>query len=123
MGQTSFMLKQWFQKKPLLDQPSIDWLFECFDWFQAEFNQQVFLNETQLVQPTNAFFPGRESSVEGMATLIFTQTQAHACLKNWSCQVVPYNQFQMANVKPTKRLGGDFTPTKEQAANPLFIPY
>lgn len=77
-----------FKKKPLLDEPTIEWLFDVYAWALRNFDAGVFYNEIILVTPSNAHFPGRENNVHGMADLIFGQVKNHAGLGHWPCRLV-----------------------------------
>ena len=79
------------QKRQLLDDDSVQWLFESFAWALRNFDADVFYNETVLVIPSNDFFPGRENSVHGMASLIFEQVKGYAGLKHWPTLLLDYN--------------------------------
>ena len=80
-----------FKKKPCLDEPTTQWLFDVFAWAQRNYDADVFYNEIILVTPSNAHFPGRENSVHGMANLIFNQVRQHAGLSHWPCRLVDGN--------------------------------
>ncbi len=77
-----------FKRSPVLDEPSIEWLFEVYSWVLNNFGSDVFYNEVILVTPSNEHFPGRENSVEGMAQLIFDQVRNHAGLGHWPCRLI-----------------------------------
>ncbi len=77
-----------FKKSPVLDEPSITWLFETYRWALRNFGSDVFYDEVVLVTPSNKHFPGRENSVEGMAQLIFDQVRNHAGLSHWPCRLI-----------------------------------
>ncbi|MCF6281904.1 MAG: hypothetical protein L3J28_06775 [Candidatus Polarisedimenticolaceae bacterium] len=77
-----------FKKSPVLDEPSIEWLFEIYTWALRNLGADVFYNETLLVTPSNAHFPGRENSHQGMAQLIFDQVREHAGLAHWPCRLI-----------------------------------
>ncbi len=79
------------QKRQLLDDDSVQWLFESFAWALRNFDADVFYNETILVVPSNEFFPGRENSVHGMASLIFEQVKGYAGLKHWPTLLLDHN--------------------------------
>ncbi len=76
-----------FAHKPLLDEESISWMFDVYAWALINFGSDIFYTETKLVLPTNEYFPGRETSVHGMAGLIFDQVKNHAGLKHWPCRL------------------------------------
>ena len=77
-----------FKKSAVLDEPSIAWLFDIYTWTLQHFDADVFYDEVILVTPSNAHFPGRENSVEGMAQLIFDQVRNHAGLAHWPCRLI-----------------------------------
>ncbi len=72
----------------LLDDDSVYWMLDVFDWAQVNvINSRKSQAETRLVYPDNACFPGKESSVEGMAALIFAQVKAHAGIAELPCDL------------------------------------
>ena len=77
-----------FKNKPLLETDASDWLFDAFAWSLRNFDAEVFRHETILVTPTNQHFPGRQSSAQGMAQLIFDQVKTYAGLQHWPCRLV-----------------------------------
>ena len=72
-----------FQKSPLLDEASIQWMFDCYAWALRHFDAKVFFNETILVVPTNDCFPGEGDSPYAKADLILQQVKHHAGMGNW----------------------------------------
>jgi hypothetical protein len=81
-----------FKKTELLDEPTIEWLFDIYAWALRNLDAAVFYNEVILVTPSNNHFPGRESSLQGMAELIFEQVKQHAGLSHWPCQLIDVHQ-------------------------------
>ncbi|MEN8213934.1 MAG: hypothetical protein ABFR19_06190 [Pseudomonadota bacterium] len=79
------------QKRQLLDDDSVQWLFASFAWALRNFDAGVFYNETILVIPSNEFFPGRENSVHGMADLIFEQVKSYAGMQHWPTLLLDHN--------------------------------
>lgn len=79
------------QKRQLLEDNSVEWLYESFAWALRNFDAGVFYNQTVLVLPSNEFFPGRENSVHGMANLIFVQVKGYAGVKHWPTQLLDHN--------------------------------
>ena len=77
-----------FRKQDLVTDVEVRWLFDSFAWCLRNFDAQVFFGETRLVVPSNDFFPGRETSVEGMARLIFEHVQGYASMGHWPVQLV-----------------------------------
>lgn len=81
------MLNLFKRNKQLLDEEIIEWIFDCFAWTLEEFDQDVFVNETILVVPDNKHFPGKETSADGMASLIFDQVKSYASMTHWPTQL------------------------------------
>ncbi len=77
--------------KPVLDEESVEWLFELYAWALKNFDARVFYAETILVVPSNEYFPGRENSAEGMALLMFEKVREYAGLAHWPCRLEPYS--------------------------------
>jgi len=77
-----------FTPKPVLDEASVLWLFEVYAWCLDQFDAAEFSSVTTLVVPSNDYFPGRESSVEGMAGLIFERVQHFSGMAHWPLQLV-----------------------------------
>ncbi|MCI0506421.1 MAG: hypothetical protein L0Z73_09970 [Gammaproteobacteria bacterium] len=85
-----------FQTKPLLDEESIQWMFDCFGWALRNFDPRVFFDETILVTPTNECFPGKEHSEHGKANLILQQVKRYAGMANWPLQLAQQQGGEMA---------------------------
>lgn len=83
------MFSTWFSAKPLLETDSREWLEAAFAWCLAEFDRDYFYQSSQLVQPSNQFFPGRADSPQGMAKLIFEQVCTYAGMAHWPFQLQP----------------------------------
>ncbi|NOX91524.1 MAG: hypothetical protein GXP18_03465 [Gammaproteobacteria bacterium] len=71
----------------LLDNESVDWMLDVFDWALSRFNNQKLQTETRLIYPNNDYFPGKENSVEGMAALIFAQVKTYAGIAALPCDL------------------------------------
>ncbi len=77
------MLSTLFSSKPLLDETSVQWLFDSYAWALRNFDASLFRDHTVLVQPNDRFFPGRVDSVEGMAGLIEAKVKGYAGIAHW----------------------------------------
>lgn len=77
------MLNLFSRNKELLDEDIIEWIFNTYAWAIEQFGEDVFLNETALVIPDNKHFPGKETSADGMASLIFEQVKNYAGMSHW----------------------------------------
>lgn len=83
-----------FRSKPLVDHVTAEWVFETFAWALQTFDAEEFFQRTQLIQPSNEFFPGRVASVEEKAANIFQHTQRYAGLNHWPLQLLSTQQLQ-----------------------------
>lgn len=121
------MLSRLFTSQPVLDETTIDWLFDVYGWAISQFGADIFFNQTILVAPTNQFFPGEQNSAEGMAELIFTQVQKYAHLQHWQCSVVDQRQFIAPDLQQLILPGRSLTSTALASDNvqesPLPVPY
>ena len=77
--------------EPVLDEATILWQFDTYDWALRQFDASVFYNETDLVLPDNAHFPGQADSPEGMAQLIFDHVKRHAGVSHWPTELIEQN--------------------------------
>lgn len=82
------MFDRIFNRSPAIDGESAQWLINLFDWALDNFDADVFYENAVLVRPSNDYFPGRESSVQGMATLIFNRVVAYAGMEHWPLRLV-----------------------------------
>jgi len=114
----------------VIDEETVDWIFDVFDWSLAEFDVNAFIKESVLVVPTNEFFPGKADSTAAMAKLIFEQVQRYAGLSHWPCQLVDETGFQgylnrpaSLNLSATRNDASltSVAPVEEKAM--LVIPY
>ncbi|WP_198436766.1 hypothetical protein [Moritella sp. F3] len=76
-----------FRSKPLIDDVSCEWMFDTFEWALTHFDHQEFFQRSQLIQPTNDFFPGNIDSRHGMAETIFNHVVKYAGLSHWPLQL------------------------------------
>ena len=82
-----------FKNQPVLDEPSVLWIFDLFRWGLQQFNAELFHRETQLVVPSNKTFPGSADSAHGKAELIFERVKHYAGVTHWPCQLVEPSSF------------------------------
>ena len=81
-----------FDNTPLLDQASEQWLFDAYAWALDNFDAGLFYSDTQLVLPSNEFFPGRADNADEMANLMFDQVKRYAGVSHWPTYVVDHAQ-------------------------------
>lgn len=83
------MLSGFLNRDPVLDEAYAGWMLDVFDWAVRSFDPLMFRDETILVTPSNAHFPGRANSPEEMASLIFDRVVAYAGMAHWPLQLLP----------------------------------
>ncbi len=86
-----------FNKPSLLDEDSILWMFDTYTWAMDEFDAEYFFRHSDLILPTNEFFPGRADSHDAMAALIFQQVARYIGISHWPVRVVAEQACQIAN--------------------------
>jgi hypothetical protein len=86
------------RSKPLLDEDSVQWIFDVYDWGLRNLGGDVFCRETRLVLPTPDHFPGRAESVQGMAELVFARVAAHAGMAHWPLRLAAPGQPAAGNL-------------------------
>ena len=69
--------------KNLIDDIDCEWIFAIFSSALIHFDDQEFYQRTQLVLPTDTFFPGRINDPQSMAEAVFTATVKHGGLLHW----------------------------------------
>lgn len=88
------MLSAFFKQSPLLDENTSLWIKDTFAWAMAEFDGSYFLEHSQLILPTNEFYPGSVSSIKEMAQAVFDKTKNYAGLQNWPIRLVQPELYQ-----------------------------
>ena len=117
-----------FNREPVLDEESAQWLFEVYAWALKNFDADMFFNETILALPSNEYFPGHTNSVDGMANLIFDKVRDYAGMSHWPCKLVPSHacgttaQPRIVLEGPLRKPGG-LVPSIVDEAHRLTIPY
>jgi hypothetical protein len=101
-----------FQREPLLDDTTADWIHAVFAWALREQGREIFFGGTDLVLPTPEFFPGRADNPHAMAQMIFESVRRHAGLNHWPCRLLAPGEFAPQNyppqaLPPPKRSMGD----------------
>ncbi len=82
------MLNLFNRNQQLLEPEIIEWIFNTYAWAFEQFERDVFFNETTLVLPDNQHFPGKETSANGMASLILEQVKLYAGMAHWPTQLI-----------------------------------
>ena len=89
-----------FKKQPLLEEDTILWMFDNFAWALKHFDVDVFFNETILVVPSNALFPGRAENPHEMAGLIFDRVKEYAGMSHWPCRLM--DEVDVSKIEPPR---------------------
>lgn len=77
-----------FDKKPILDETAVQWMFDCYEWAFRNLDAKVFYNETSLILPNNEYFPGQGNSPLDKSELILSQVMQHAGMRHWPVTLV-----------------------------------
>lgn len=88
------------KKQPLLEEQTVQWMFDNFNWALRHFDAEVFYKETILVVPSNELFPGSANNAEDMASLIFERVKSYAGLAHWPCRLL--NEEEVTTIEPPK---------------------
>jgi len=51
------VLFDFLKTPPVLDEESIQWQFDLYEWALRNFDADIFFNQSVLVEPSNRFFP------------------------------------------------------------------
>jgi hypothetical protein len=87
------MLSTLFKTKPVIDESSKEWIFDTFAWCMEQLDGDFFKENSELILPTNNFYPGSSSSVEEMASTIFANTTKYAGMTSWPLKLVSSDSF------------------------------
>lgn len=87
------MFSTLFKTTPIIDDESREWIFDAFAWCIVQLDGDFFKQHSELVLPNNSFYPGSSSSVEEMATTIFTNTIKYTGMAAWPLRLVPSEHF------------------------------
>jgi hypothetical protein len=104
------MLSSLFKTKPVIDKASEAWILDSFTWCLEQLDDSFFAEHSQLVQPTNEFYPGKSSSIEEMATSIFNNTLKYTGMSQWPLKLVKAKKFiqqPMPQLHPDSRMRGE----------------
>lgn len=100
------MLASLFKTKPAIDENTQQWIIDTFVWAMENFGDKVFSQQTELILPTNDYYPGKVSSVHEMALAIFNNTVDYAHMSSWPLMLVAPQIYQ-PTVMPKIPYSGD----------------
>lgn len=82
------MILDLFKTKPVVEDSVHNWITDTYAWAVTHFNGDFLKTDSQLILPSNTFYPGRVSSVHEMAERVFKQTVKYAGMENWPLKLV-----------------------------------
>ena len=121
------MTLSFFNRQPVLDEPSARWIFDLFHWALQQFDAELFFDGTELVAPSNENFPGSAKNVHDKAQLIFDRVKHYAGVTHWPCQLLAPRNFnpgapqQLRLQGPARRAASASGPAENAA--PIGISY
>lgn len=78
-----------FRPKTFLDAARRDWQFAAFAWLLRSSGGYPKFLDTELVLPTETFFPDRALSGHAGVSALFRRVREHAGMADWPCGVEP----------------------------------
>jgi len=117
-----------FNKQPVIDPSSSEWIFEAYGWALQNFDADLFYSDTVLVCPTNEFFPDKVDSVHGMAESIFKRVTGYAGISHWPTKVQDQRlcqstEAQQVVIQGAMRGPGGILDESVDDSHKLVIPY
>jgi len=104
------MLSTFFKPKPVIDESSKEWIFDTFSWCMQQLDGDFFKKNSELILPTNRFYPGSSTSIKEMADTIFANTTKYAGMTQWPIKLVDADSFaakQIPQLTFQSRLRGE----------------
>ena len=105
------------REESILDEASIVWMIDVYQWILRNFDSRAFPVARTLIYPTNDYFPGQESTAEGMAILIFEQVKNYIGVSRLPCQL----QNELGSVIQVSH--GDNTSTQLPVSNQAIVTF
>jgi len=90
-----------FKSKPLLSEEDREFQFQNFKWLLTHFGGPYFYDTTNLVLPTDTYFPSEVSSNQDAAHSTFQHVLEHAGLANWPVNLEVQEADPNLEVSPT----------------------
>jgi hypothetical protein len=124
------MFANFLNPTPIIDESSQYWILDTFVWALENFELSIFQNDTQLILPTNDFYPGNVRSVHEMAQSVFDRTLKYASLQHWPIVLVKPEDFkqrtlprlEFTGIKRGELVRFDVPPTPEQLIHVSYNP-
>lgn len=84
----------WLKPNPIIDSDTANWLIDSLKWTIETFDSRVFAQETQLILPTNTYFPGLVTSEKEMSEAVFSRIIDYAHLTSWPLVLIQPQEFR-----------------------------
>jgi len=91
-----------FKSKKLLDDGTTQWLFDSFAWALENFDAHLFRQHTQLILPTDQFFPDQASVPDETANNLLQRLLSYSAMQNWPCRALPI--ANQSEIPPTPHI-------------------
>ena len=123
-----------FGPRFMFDEGTTDWIFDTYAWALEHLGTDVFYQFTDLVLPTDRFFPDKLEDSDDIAQHLFKRVRQHAGMDDWPCRLVAQEEDANPVVGPallikgapsgpagTFSVSGGKTPTIEISYNPSQV--
>ncbi len=90
-----------FRAKPILSDQDTEFQVATYKWLLKNFGGSDFYEATQLILPTEKFFPSKVETTDEAAIETFNTVKKYAGLQDWPCQLVAQEENIEARVAPT----------------------
>ncbi|RHW77136.1 hypothetical protein [Colwellia sp. RSH04] len=121
------MFSQLFKNTPIVDDGTKAWIYDSFLWCLQNFDVDYFKQKSQIILPSNDFYPGKCSSPQEMAQTIFTNTLSYAGMSNWPIELVDISNYRnesMTQLALSKPIRGESSKIQYLIpSNTIKIPY
>lgn len=95
-----------FKKTPLLSDEDNLFQVECYRWLLTHFGGPNFYQDTELILPTDEFFPVEATSNRHAAETTFEQVKKFAGMGDWPCELKEQDSDIDTRVAPTLAVAG-----------------
>ncbi len=85
-----------FKSKPLLDEQAQNWIVDTLVWAIERFDTAFFIEHTQIILPTNKYFPDQVQSIEAMSQSVFKHVIKYAGMQNWPIKLMQPAEFKQS---------------------------
>ncbi|MDP2560160.1 hypothetical protein [Psychrobium sp. 1_MG-2023] len=79
---------KFFSPAPIIEPDVSDWIFRQYEQLFHALGKEAFINSTELILPTNDYFPAKATSANELAYESFKAVQQHLGLAAWPLDLV-----------------------------------